>query len=394
MSHYHQNENQPHPSFAKPPQALQQPYPSPARQPLTSLAANIVSPRRAATAAAAGYHAHRKSQSYTSSYPQQQVHQEPSLISPQQPQHHNSQLSVHPPGEARGHPGQRRAHVSSSRSPLKRSSISILEDGKGLTYLKRRKLSLGDADSPPASGPRQGLYAEVPQPVPSAPHDAPLSSSNHDSSSTTPSTRQKRNDVRAKRAISQAARELAEQSSEDESEDSAGESQRSFNSLINYDPSSQTSVVTPRIGLRTPKIGAWGPNSQSGGREGRHQYLSAGQGQGQGRGGAAPEERREAKCPRSLALRLRLRVAVYKVLTGQTHVAFGRLRLFSRPEGMGTTVGIEGLLESTRRDKGDDGQGAMVVSGRSDRRARRDDGMGTIPEARESSGDETIEGDM
>ncbi|KAF4552937.1 Hypothetical protein D9617_8g049500 [Elsinoe fawcettii] len=284
--------------------------------------------------------------------------------------------------------GQKRAHPNDhTRGPAKRS-ISILDSEKGFTYLsKRRRTSIDSSPDPLAT--QDGLYAEITPPLPTTDpkHPASKPHSRHASQSKTPA-----------RKISSAAQELAEQSSEDESEDSRDGSQHSFTSLINYDPSSQTSGVTPKVGYP-----AHTPLSQR-----SHGFRPMGQGQGQGqdkgllspfvvpssqqRGNrvhARPQkgQTRHVHATRAETLRLRLRVAVYKVLTGQTYVPFTRLRAFRAPEGMGRTVGLglDGIQDEDQPGRRGNEEVFRMAK-------ERQAGPGEV--RRESSGEETIVGDV
>ncbi|KAF2223904.1 hypothetical protein BDZ85DRAFT_262403 [Elsinoe ampelina] len=308
--------------------------------------------------------------------------------------------------------GQKRAHSGSQqKSPLKRSSISILDSEKGFTYFsKRRRIS---TDSPDFPTPTNGLYAEVTPPLPGAiskPSSLPSNSSAQHTSNKEKQT------PRAPKPLSVAAQELAEQSSEDESGGSRDGSQHSFTSLINYDPSSQTSGVTPKVGsIYTPAsqrgafISALPPRSHhlSSQTPSQTQHRSNSQGLLPPFAHATPQQKRRAAgaiaasaarsirpdyvATRAETLRLRLRIAVYKVLTGQTFVPFTRLRAFRAPEGMGRTAGLEGTRsrnEGHRRGKGKDTVGgAAGLDGTIDGRTHED-------MRRESSGEETIVGDV
>ncbi|TKX26563.1 hypothetical protein C1H76_1095 [Elsinoe australis] len=320
---------------------------------------------------------------------------------PLKPQHHPHTVSHSPsrqpltslqpnissPRKSQPLQGQKRASSTPhARSPLKRTSISVLDSDKGLTYLKRRKLSLGSSSSSaPAQAP--ALYAEVPAPAPvpdsrvhAAAAAATAAATGQGHAGPTP-TRDKNKE---RRHITPAARELLEEQSSDEEDGNSEEgSTRSFTSLINYDPSSQTSGATPRVGMsggwgRTPGKALKTPVSNAmPGRGYGGQGFAQGGSQGQGYGGQSQGARRrgygEVRADRREAgrgaetraetLRLRLRVAVYKVMTGQTYVPFQRLRLFRAPEGMGRTRGIEAGGGGRRESSGSSGEETVVVGG-------------------------------
>ena len=138
------------------------------------------------------------------------------------------------------------------KTPLDRSSVSILQQDKGFQYLKRRKLS----PSPPPT----------------------FSTASHQS--TMPS----------QRVTTESKEPTAPHSDSDDNSDQSRQSFHSFGSLINYDPSSQPPVHRTHRTTAPPPLGAV--------------ILS-----------------------RADTLRLTLRMALYKVVTQQSHVSFPRLRV-------------------------------------------------------------------
>ncbi|KAK4634078.1 hypothetical protein CLAFUW4_00822 [Fulvia fulva] len=159
-------------------------------------------------------------------------------------------------------------------SPLKRSFTAAMEGGQGFQYLKRRKLSIDSPLSQVHTAAAPVITQPLPQWSPALPlQENPLPEIQHISPSepTRPNT----------------------PNDSPEEEDGPGSNERrSFSSLINYDPSSQTapSSQQPAQSATTVK----GPS-----------YAEL--------------------------LRLRLRVAMYKVRTNQTDIPFDDLRVEQSP---------------------------------------------------------------
>ena len=150
-------------------------------------------------------------------------------------------------------------------SPLKRSFTAAMEGGEGLTYLKRRKLSDDELLSSRQTIATTSIIPTIAEPSPTEPN--------------TPSDN-------------------------DDSQGSSSE-RKSFSSLINYDPSSQT---TTNFVFKTVS----------------HAEL----------------------------LKLRLRVAMYKVRTNQVYVPFTDLRIenSSRARTKETSEAVEEAVAALRRE--------------------------------------------
>jgi len=215
----------------------------------------------------------------------------------------NAKLSPQKPGEA--------GKKTMSRSPLKRSVVSILDDDSGFQYLKRRKMSGGV----PFSG-KQAQLGFARQTV----HDDGRVRSETARFRSIPGQISRTRTVVRNADVSEPidastlvqARPNAEQeqgsSTEPNtpSEDSARESHHSFTSFINYDPSSQHLLQGPF------------PHSNVSIQSASRSYAQ--------RGGAI----RSVRSSQAEILRLRLKVAMYKVKTNQIYTPFSRLHV-NRP---------------------------------------------------------------
>ncbi|KAF2152040.1 hypothetical protein K461DRAFT_161104 [Myriangium duriaei CBS 260.36] len=266
-------------------------------------------------------------------------------ISPRKPLgelHTNALITPHKttPNLKRSHEGD--IHHT---SPLKRSSISILDQEKGFQYLKRRRLSPAPqspstttsttaATTRPASA---ATSTHAARPAPIQRPTSPSSDASAPSSSSSPAK--------------------------------SRHSSESFTSLINYDPSSQPGGPTPRPGMQHLQ-----------------RLLSSHQQRAQARTHidaarlcAAAVAGRAVSASRAQALKCRLRVAVYKVLTGQGHVPFGRLGVFRA-----ALPGKEG------RGRWDCGEREEIKPGRKVGEELFGPPIDALRRRRESSGEETI----
>lgn len=192
------------------------------------------------------------------------------------------------------------------RSPLKRTSISILDEDKGFQYLKRRKLSVTRGRSPEhVRRPAQ----DTPTIAPDYTH--PLTTHTSDTN-----THKSFRPISHHDIPTMPARSSSPSSGDDSSR--SRQSNASFTSLINYEPSSQT----PRVGY---------PGQQQNRSVGRAQHpapISHAHPQASAHTVADAVAGRDDKPSAAETLKLRLRVALYKVMTQQTHVPFARLRMY------------------------------------------------------------------
>ncbi|KAL1297067.1 hypothetical protein AAFC00_004654 [Neodothiora populina] len=180
---------------------------------------------------------------------------------------------------------------SSSLSPLKRGFKDILDSGKGFTYLKRRRLSQG-----------QSVTSNVSAFARRRPDDA--SSFSSSSRHLPPPT--SNND----------ARRSPEKESDEDSGRGSQDSNRtrgSFDSLINYDPSSQQALASQALNFVAPSVAAHTTHTPA---TARQHALSAS----------------DSLRSRAEMLNMRLKVAIYKVRTNQVNVPFSRLRLPDSPK--------------------------------------------------------------
>lgn len=202
--------------------------------------------------------------------------------------------------------GRRQLAKDHKVSQLKRSSISILDQDRGLRYLKRRKLSDSDIEDrrnetrkrmqtarfrPLPEEPKQ----QDPQVTLSSSHRMPLSTNSLQSDDTI--------------VVEKDSPEPAEQS--DESHES-GVTRASFSSLINYDPSSQiaSSAPFPHISKHVP------PKALITVRATSHAEM----------------------------LRLRLRLAMYKIKTNQLYIPFDRLQIYRQAQRRSTQAMLDPAL--------------------------------------------------
>ncbi|KAJ9624950.1 hypothetical protein H2203_004901 [Taxawa tesnikishii (nom. ined.)] len=206
----------------------------------------------------------------------------------------NTNAKVAPTPDSRG-------AKSTTTSPLKRRIGNVLDDDKGLKYLKRRRTShtpvMGTVHLHTAATRKRDNVEKAQanketarfRPLPQSTRSRDNRSAVHDRESTEPET-------------------------QSESEESGSGSQKStatkasFSSLINYDPSSQQALGGMPPPHRTParvSTQTQAPQPES------DLYM--------------------AVSSKAEMLRLRLKVAMYKVRTNQINVPFARLRI-ERPE--------------------------------------------------------------
>ncbi|KXT12145.1 hypothetical protein AC579_10382 [Pseudocercospora musae] len=183
-------------------------------------------------------------------------------------------------------PNVRASHISGvldrrplTGSPLKRSFKATMEDGSGFTYLKRRRLSDNVPLSQGHSNARDRISEPNFPPVPALEPTYPTQPNSPASSA-----------------------------HEDDGHESA-EERRSFSSLINYDPSSQTAAGSQSA----PSTLLKGPS-----------YAQL--------------------------LKLRLRVAMYKVKTNQVDTPFEDLQVEANPKQEITPNEVEEEVASLRRE--------------------------------------------